>query len=99
MICSRQLDMASVCWARKRQLFSTEVLCRSFYFIFMHVSTVFLLGTELYFNSTFCCINYSRYLEYEFKRNEKHVLYIEDSLLDKRKFGVFKACFTERLAN
>ena len=65
----------------------------------MYVSAVFLLGTELYFNSIFFYINCSRYLEYEFEQNEKEVLYIEDSILDKRKFGVFKACFTERLAN
>ena len=66
----------------------------------MYVSAVFLLGPEVYFNSSFFYfINCSRYLEYEFKQNEKDVLYIEDSLLDKRKFGLFKACFTERLAN
>ena len=31
-----------------------------------------------------------------YKPNEKEVLYIEDSILDKRKLCVFKACFTER---
>ena len=65
----------------------------------MYVSAVFNLGTEVYFNTCVFFVNCSRYLEYEFKQNEKDVLYIEDSLLDKRKFGVFKACFTERLAN
>ena len=67
--------------------------------LIMYVSTVFLLRTEVYFNSSFSKINYSRYSEYEFKRNAKEVQYIEDSILDKRKFGVFKACFTERLAD
>ena len=78
-----------------RLKYFVEVFC----FSFMYVSAVFLLGTEVYFNSSGFFINCSRYLEYEFKRNEKEVLYIEDSILDNRKFGVFKACFTERLAN
>ena len=64
--------MSSTCWARKRPLFATEVLCRSFYFSFIYVSTVFLLGTDVYFNRVFF-INYSRYLKYELNRNEKDV--------------------------
>ena len=56
-----------------------------------------LLGTEVYFNSLVFFINYSRYLEYELKRYEKNVLYIEDRIQDKSKFGDFKALFTEQL--
>ena len=56
----------------------------------MYVSKVFLLGTEAVL--IFCAVqksiltvvyffsNYSIYLEYEFKRNEKEGLYIEDSI-------------------
>ena len=76
---------------RSLQKFLASVLCM-FQLCFFQVQTSI-------FTVVFFCINCSRNLEYEFKRNEKEVLYIEDSILDKRKFGVFKACFTERLAN
>ena len=59
-----------------RLKYFVEVFC----FSFMYVSTVFLLGTEVYFRSIFFFINCSRYLEYEFKPNEKEVLYIEDGI-------------------
>ena len=59
----------------------------------------FSFRTEVYFYSLvfLFVIQFSKHLEYECKRNEKEVLYIEDSILAKSKFGVFKACFTERL--
>ena len=56
----------------------------------MYVSNVFLSGTEAVFiffviqkyilTVVLFFINYSIYLEYELKRNEKEALYIEDSI-------------------
>ena len=70
-----------------------------FFLIFYFLLTILICSCFSGVFSSFYFGNCSRCLEYEFKRYEKEVLYIEDSILDKRKFGVCKACFTERLAN
>ena len=53
----------------------------------MNVSNVFLFGTEavsvsFYKQKSILTVVFiiKRFLEYEFKRNEKEVLYIEDSI-------------------
>ena len=58
---------------------------RCFYFCFMYVSNVFLFGTEavsvsFYKQKSILTVVFiiKRFLEYEFKRNEKEILYIED---------------------